>query len=168
MKAVLPQIIIRFCHHLIIVFTLGHRIPITKEVAQVIQAQRAWVNEQYDAGENPHGWLFPTSKSYHHGTSRRFLCGDPLGAHGVQQRLNHLADKYHICDEQGNIFHFRLHAFRHTKAVELINNGMSLILVQQWMAHASPEMTLIYAKILDETMRQAWEMTVQQGCKSQH
>jgi len=35
--------------------------------------------------------------------------------------------------------------------------------VQQWMAHASPEMTLIYAKILDETMRTQWEKTVQQG-----
>jgi len=36
-------------------------------------------------------------------------------------------------------------------------------MVQQWMAHASPEMTLIYAKILDETMRTAWEKTVQRG-----
>ena len=31
------------------------------------------------------------------------------------------------------------------------------------MAHASPEMTLIYAKILDETMRKAWEKTVELG-----
>ncbi len=31
------------------------------------------------------------------------------------------------------------------------------------MAHASPEMTLIYAKILDETIRAQWEKTVQQG-----
>ena len=31
------------------------------------------------------------------------------------------------------------------------------------MAHASPEMTVIYAKILDETMRAQWEKTLQQG-----
>lgn len=36
-------------------------------------------------------------------------------------------------------------------------------MVQQWMEHASPEMTLLYAKILDETMRTQWEKTVQQG-----
>jgi len=36
-------------------------------------------------------------------------------------------------------------------------------MVQQWMAHASPEMTVIYAKILDETMRAQWEKTLQQG-----
>src|SRR5579863_3109392 len=43
------------------------------------------------------------------------------------------------------------------------HNGMSLLMVQQWMAHASPEMTLIYAKILDETMRTQWEKVVQHG-----
>ena len=79
------------------------------------------------------------------------------------QALNRLAVKHAIRDEQEKLFHFRLHAFRHTKAVELINNGMSLVLVQQWMAHASPEMTLIYARMLDETMHSQWEKTVQHG-----
>lgn len=36
-------------------------------------------------------------------------------------------------------------------------------MVQQWMAHASPEMTLVYAKILDETIRKQWEKTVRNG-----
>jgi len=142
---------------------LGHRIPISQEVAAVIQAQIVWVKQHYTAQENPHGWLFPASKDFRQGKSQRFLHGDPLAAGGIRDRLNHLAVTNGICDEQGNLFHFRLHAFRHTKAVELINNGMSLVLVQQWMAHASPEMTLIYAKILDDTMRTAWEKTVQQG-----
>ncbi len=81
----------------------------------------------------------------------------------MREALDRLAKRCQIRNEQGEIFHFKLHAFRHTKAVELINNGMSLVLVQQWMAHASPEMTLIYARILDETMRTQWEKTVQQG-----
>ena len=142
---------------------LGHRIPISREVAAVIQAQIAWVKQHYTPQENPHGWLFPASKDFHQGKSQRFLHGDPLAAGGIRDRLNHLAVTHGICDEQGNLFHFRLHAFRYTKAVELIYNGMSLVLVQQWMAHASPEMTLIYAKILDDTMRTAWEKTVRQG-----
>jgi integrase len=142
---------------------LGHKIPISQEVAAVIQAQIVWVKQHYSAQENPHGWLFPASKTLQQGRSQRFLVGDPLAAGGIRDRLNRLAVTSRICDEQGTIFHFRLHAFRHTKAVELINNGMSLVLVQQWMAHASPEMTLIYAKILDETMRKAWEKTVKLG-----
>jgi integrase len=141
---------------------LGHKIPITKEVAAVVLAQIAWVNQQYIEGENPKGWLFPASKKTPRKTPR-FLNGNPLDARGVNQALNRLAAKHAILDEQGKLFHFRLHAFRHTKAVELINNGMSLVLVQQWMAHASPEMTLIYARILDETMHNQWEKTVQHG-----
>src|SRR5207249_11451625 len=93
----------------------------------------------------------------------RFLYRDPLVERNVSRALESLTRKYQIRDEAGDIFHFKLHAFRHSKAVELLNNGMSLVMVQQWMAHASPEMTLIYARILDETMRKAWEKAVHQG-----
>jgi len=142
---------------------LGHKIPITKEVAAVVLAQIAWVKQHYPAEENPKRWLFPASNKAQNRKYKRFLLGDTLAACGVSDTLNHLSVKYELRDEKGEIFHFRLHAFRHTKAVELINNGMSLVMVQQWMAHASPEMTVIYAKILDETMRTQWEKTVQQG-----
>lgn len=144
---------------------LQHRIPITSEVAAVVSAQIKHIQERYAPQENPKGWLFPASKRAVHGFSnnKRFAHGDPLQSGAINKALNALARTYHIVDEHGTLFHFRSHAFRHTKAVELINNGMSLIQVQQWMAHASPEMTLIYAKILDDTMRKAWEKTVQLG-----
>lgn len=141
--------------------TLGHRIPITGEVAAVVQAQIIWVKEHYTLEENPKGWLFPASKR--NPTSQRFVRGDPRGARGIRSALDDLTNNYHIRDKNGELFRFGPHAFRHTKAVELINNGMSLMMVQQWLAHASPEMTLIYARILDETMRTQWEKTVQQG-----
>ena len=141
--------------------TLGHRIPITGEVAAVVKAQVVWVREHYTLEENPKGWLFPASKR--NPTSQRFLRGDPRGARGIRAALDDLTINYQIRDKNGELFRFGPHAFRHTKAVELINNGMSLAMVQQWLAHASPEMTLIYARILDETMRTQWEKTVQQG-----
>src|SRR6266496_5253552 len=143
---------------------LGHKIPITKEVAAVILTQIAWVKQQYTPEENPKRWLFPALKckaGYY--SSQRFLHGDPLNAKNVSRALDSLVKKYQLCDEAGNLFHFKLHAFRHTKGMELVNNGMSLLMVQQWMAHASPEMTLIYAKMLDETMRTQWEKAVQKG-----
>jgi hypothetical protein len=65
--------------------------------------------------------------------------------------------------EAGHIFHFGTHAFRHSKAVELINAGMSLAHVQKWLAHLSPEMTLVYARILDTTMRKEWEQAFAKG-----
>lgn len=139
----------------------GHKIPITREVAAVVFTQIEWVKQTYTPKENPRSWLFPASKRSKH--SQRFQRGDPREASGLQIGLNHFAKKYRIQDESGNIFHFRFHAFRHTKGVELVNNGMSLVMVQQWMAHVSPEMTLIYARILDETMRTQWEKAVQHG-----
>lgn len=140
---------------------LEHKIPITKEVAAVVLAQIEWVKQTYTPEENPKKWLFPASKRSKY--SQRFQRGDPREATGFQIVLNDFAKKYHIQDESGEIFHFRLHAFRHTKGVELVNNGMSLVMVQQWMAHVSPEMTLIYARILDETMRTQWEKAVRHG-----
>lgn len=75
--------------------------------------------------------------------SRMGMAPDP---HRISEALNKLARIHNIVDDQGNLYHFRLHAFRHTKGVELINNGMSLVHVQKWMAHMSPEMTLVYAR----------------------
>ena len=40
---------------------------------------------------------------------------------------------------------------------------MSLVHVQKWMAHMSPEMTLVYAKVLDTTLRKSWEQAVKNG-----
>jgi integrase len=140
---------------------LGHKIPITKEVAAVVLAQINWVKQHYTSEENPKQWLFPASKR--HRNSRRFQYADPLDATGIYKLVNRLAAKYQIKDDQERLFHFRLHAFRHTKGIELVNNGMSLTMVQQWMAHASPEMTILSAKILDETMRAQWEKTLQHG-----
>ena len=142
---------------------LGHKVPITKEIAAVILTQIAWVKQHYTPEENPKRWLFPASKKGPHHTSQRFLNGNPLNARSVGEILNRFAARYQIKDEQGELFHFKLHAFRHTKGIELVNNGMSLLMVQQWMAHASPEMSLIYAKMLDETMRTQWEKAVQHG-----
>nr|WP_231929230.1 tyrosine-type recombinase/integrase [Brevibacillus sp. SKDU10] len=61
--------------------------------------------------------------------------------------MNRFTKTQNITDDQGNAFHLKNHAFRHTKGVELLNNGMNILHVQKWMAHASPEMTLKYAKL---------------------
>jgi integrase len=136
---------------------LGHKVPITKEVADVIKAQQEYVKQDYPVEMNPKDYLFPAIC----GPARKK--GRPMSTRGVNRAFQELAQKYSITGEDGKIFHLHTHAFRHTKAVELLNNGMSLVMVQQWMAHASPQMTLVYAKILDDTMHKQWEQTVKQG-----
>jgi integrase len=133
----------------------NHRVPITDEVAAIVRTQCQWVREHYSDASNPKRYLFPAY------TPAR--AGRPLSGANVTRVLNTLAFTYRIRDDDGQIMHFKTHAFRHTKAVELLNNGMPLALVQKWMAHLSPEMTLIYAKVLDTTMREQWDQAMARG-----
>jgi hypothetical protein len=134
---------------------LNHRVPITDEVAAVVKSVIEVTKSKSTLANNPKKLLFARFKGKRQGR--------PPEARRVSYNLNKLAVKKNIIDDQGNIFHFKNHAFRHTKAIELINNGMNLLHVQKWMAHASPEMTLWYAKILDTTMRRSWEEATKLG-----
>ncbi|MBP2644330.1 MAG: XerC [Firmicutes bacterium] len=134
---------------------LDHRVPITDEIAAIVQAVVEAVKEKSTSDNNPKKYLFVRFDG-----KRK---GRPPAGITVQNALNRLANKYNIIDNQGILYHFGNHAFRHTKGVELINNGMNVLHVQKWMAHASPEMTLRYAKILDNTMRKSWEEAMKNG-----
>jgi len=134
---------------------LNHRVPITDEVATVVRAVVDEVKEKSTLENNPNKLLFVRLEGKRKGRP-------PMGLL-IQQALNRLAKKCNIVDDQGRVFHFGNHAFRHTKGVELINNGMNILHVQKWMAHASPEMTLRYAKVLDSTMRKSWEEATKNG-----
>ena len=133
----------------------GHRIPITEDIAASIKAIADEMKEQSNEENNPEHFLFARLKG-----KRK---GKPYMASNIAEAFNRLAKERKIIDLNGELFRIRNHAFRHTKAVELINNGMNILHVQKWMAHSSPEMTLRYAKILDDTLRKSWEETIKGG-----
>ncbi|WAH36412.1 tyrosine-type recombinase/integrase [Alicyclobacillus dauci] len=126
-----------------------HRVPVTEEIAAVVQSQIELVRKVSTAENNPERYLFATF------TGKRK--GYPITSNTMRNNLNALARKCHILDENGRPYKFKNHAFRHRYGVTLLNNGMDIVIVQQLMAHASPEMTIVYAKILDETKRKEWE-----------
>jgi len=132
-----------------------HRVPITDEIAFIVQAQIKVIRENFPENYNPLDLLFPAVSF-----SRRGLA---IEASKVRRALKDFVVKYDIRDEQGNLHHFACHAFRHTKAVEFVNNGMPLVLIQKWLAHISPDMVLVYAKIMDETMVLKWEEITKKG-----
>ncbi|MBR1695265.1 MAG: hypothetical protein IJ709_07685 [Selenomonas sp.] len=47
--------------------------------------------------------------------------------------------------------------------MKMINNGADIITVMQLLAHATPKMTLAYAKLLDSTKREAFERVIKSG-----
>ncbi len=134
---------------------IDHRVPITNEVAAAIESVAQIAKSKSTARNNPKKLLFNRYSGKRMGKS-------PTN-HQISQALNRLAQEYNISDDQGTVHHFTVHSFRHTKGVELINNGMSLVHVQKWMAHMSPEMTLVYARVLDTTLRKSWEQAVKNG-----
>jgi len=77
--------------------------------------------------------------------------------------MNVFAREYDIRDEQGQLYHFTNHSFRHTYAIKMLNSGVDIVTIQELLAHASPEMTLRYAKILDNVKRKAFDKAMTQG-----
>lgn len=127
-----------------------HTIPISEEVALIVQASIKYRQSKAENAEyNPNKFLFVRNYG-----SRM---GYPPSPAAVANTLNRWAKCYGIFDDSGQVYYFRNHAFRHTRAVELINNGMSLLTLQKYMAHCSPEMTMVYAQITDGTMKKEWE-----------
>jgi site-specific recombinase XerD len=139
---------------------LGHRVPITAEVAAAIQVQIHAVRQSFTEAENPHHYLFPSP------TPQRL--GQPIGSDTIGTALRRFVVRCRISGPDGQLFQLRSHAFRHTNAVELINNGMSMAYLQHWLAHLTPEMTVIYARISEDTLHKQWEHATAQGAVQIH
>lgn len=137
------------------VYVEGHKIPIDDELAAVI-ASKIKESEQYSNDDNnPNRYIFVRYTG-----SRK---GYPYTRKYIQSSLNELAISRNIVDDSGNIYHFKNHSFRHTYAVKLMNNGVDVFTIQDLLAHSSPEMTITYAKLLDDTKRKVFDNAVKQG-----
>lgn len=133
----------------------GHRIPIDDELANMlallIDSAKRYSNED----NNSQKYIFVRYTGLRK--------GNPYSSRWVQIKLNKLAIDFNITDELGNRFHFKNHGFRHTYAIKLLNGGADILTVQELLAHASPEMTMRYAKLLDDTKRRVFDKAVKQG-----
>ncbi|PLR76241.1 transposase [Bacillus sp. V3-13] len=136
-------------------YVKGHRIPIDEELANILAVLIRQSKEHSNTDNNPEEFIFIRYRG-----SRK---GMPFAQNWVQDQINTLAKQKNITDENGSLFHFKLHQFRHTYAVKMLNGGADILTVQELLAHASPEMTLRYAKLLDDNKRKAFEAVMNQG-----
>lgn len=136
-------------------YVKGHRIPIDDELANMVAALIKKSIENSNDDNNPEKYVFIRFRG-----SRK---GRPYSQFWVGEKLNCLARNVNITDECGNLFYFKTHQFRHTYAIKMLNGGADILIVQELLAHASPEMTMRYAKLLDNTKRKAFETVIKQG-----
>jgi Phage integrase family len=76
----------------------------------------------------------------------------PYVASTLHKTLTELARRLGIRDSAGRMIDFqRTHRFRHSKATSLLNAGVPIHVVQRYLGHLSPAMTMHYAQTLAET-----------------
>lgn len=81
--------------------------------------------------------------------------GGPLNRHQVARMLNRVA-------KAAGIGHVHPHQLRHTLATQAINRGMSLEAIAEMLGHKTLRMTLVYARIADQTVADAYDKVTDQ------
>jgi integrase len=81
--------------------------------------------------------------------------GGPLYRHKITRMLNRVA-------KAAGIEHVHPHQLRHTLATQAINRGMSLEAIAAMLGHKTLRMTLVYARIADRTVADAYDRVTNQ------
>ncbi len=118
------------------------------EIVAIIEEQQRWVDKHLGArwasGVRP-TYLFLAAKMNRH-ADRHYTY------ERVNSLLNEFARRLEIRDSTGRLVDFnRTHRFRHTRATGLLNAGVPLHVVQRYMGHLTPAMTMEYAETLAST-----------------
>lgn len=124
-----------------------HTIPIDKELAAIIQEQQKYIRNNLG---NDFLYLFCSRKrmkGFHPNKA-------PITSQTFVRALKDMAKERNIKSNSGEIWSFQSHQFRHTTFTTMINNGVPLHIVQRYAGHVSPEMTMRYAHIFDQTLKE--------------
>jgi integrase len=123
---------------------------VDQEVVAIIHAQQQWAHAHLrsllrDEHSPPPRYLFLA-------VSRNNRGRHPYPKTTLRQRLIELGELMDIRDSQGRRPPLgNVHRFRHTRATSLINANVPVHVVQRYLGHLSPRMTMHYSKTLRET-----------------
>jgi integrase len=123
-------------------------ILVDAEVVAIIRAQQewaaAWLAGHAAPGARPR-YLF-LGMLFNRNADRPYVSAT------LHRALTELARRLDIRDPAGRMVDFqRTHRFRHTRATSLLNAGVPVHVVQRYLGHLSPAMTMHYAQTLAET-----------------
>lgn len=127
------------------------KIPIRPEVAEMVKDLAEEVKKQSTDENNPEHYLFNTFK----GKNKGLPYSKPAFSKAVQDLIN----KKGILDGDGQLYHFRAHSLRHTRAMEYTAQGMPIGIIQQILGHCSLQMTVHYSKVSENMLYEKWKET---------
>lgn len=127
------------------------KIPIRQEVADMVRKLADEVEEMSTDDNNPEHFLFNT----YEGKNKGLPYSKPAFTSAVQD----LIERKGILDGDGNLFHFKAHSLRHTRAMEYTEQDMPIGIIQQVLGHCSLQMTLHYSKVSENKLYEKWKET---------
>lgn len=128
-----------------------HKIPIRPEVAEMVAGLISDAEAKSTEENNPDKYLFNT----YEGKCKGLPYSKPAFAGAV----NELIKRKGIRDGSGELYHFRTHSLRHTRAMEYTEQGMPIGIIQQILGHCSLQMTLHYSKVSEDMLYKKWSET---------
>lgn len=70
--------------------------------------------------------------------------------------LRRFVETHQIRDRNGNLYHLTFHAFRHTLGTKMINNGMSIFEIRDYLGHRSLRSSEYYSKVKDKKVQEEY------------
>ena len=128
-----------------------HKIPIRPEVAEMVSALIEDAKAKSTDENNPDKYLFNT----YEGKCK----GLPYSKPAFASAVNELIARKGIKDGSGELYHFKTHSLRHTRAMEYTEQGMPIGIIQQILGHCSLQMTLHYSKVSADMLYKKWSET---------
>lgn len=127
------------------------KIPIRDKVAEMVQKSIDKAKELSTEENNPKKYLFNTYEGK--------LKGKPLNKTSLLNTIKRLIVQKDIKGANGELYHFRLHSLRHTRAKEYVEQGMGISVIQQILGHQSLQMTVHYATVSENVLYEKWKNT---------
>lgn len=127
------------------------RIPIRDGVAEMVRKQIEESAAKSTEENNPTRYLFNTFDGRN--------MGMPISKPAFVKAIQQLIEEKKIQGADGNLYHFKTHSLRHTRAVEYAEQGMPIGIIQQILGHCSLQMTLHYAKVSENALYEKWKET---------
>ena len=127
------------------------KIPIRDKVAELVTKAIDKAKELSTEENNPKKYLFNIYEGK--------LKGKPLVKQSLLNTIKRLIVQKDIRDNNGELYHFRLHSLRHTRAKEYVEQGMGISVIQQILGHQSLQMTVHYATVSENMLYEKWKNT---------